>query len=143
VYGGQQVGYAYVGAGQRASLWTGTAASWVDLNPAGATYSWAFGVYAGQQVGYALVGDVYRASLWSGTAASWVDLHQFLPAGFTSSYANGIWDDGVTTYVVGYGYNGTAGRNEALMWVAPVPEPASGVVLAAGLLAFSLRRRSR
>lgn len=48
VSGGQQVGYATVGGFHRASLWSGTAASWVDLNPAGATESLAFGVEGGQ-----------------------------------------------------------------------------------------------
>jgi len=90
VGGGQQVGYAHVmgGAINSASLWSGTAASWVDLHPAGATYSSAYGVGGGQQVGYAAVGGANRASLWSGTAASWVDLQ---PAGALLSYANSVF----------------------------------------------------
>jgi hypothetical protein len=65
----------------RASLWSGTTGSWVDLNPIGSTLSIALAVSGGQQAGYADVG-VRRASLWSGTAASWVDLS---PAGSTES----------------------------------------------------------
>src|SRR5215210_4207854 len=62
VHAGQQVGSVSFGGGFfRASLWTGTAASWVDLNPAGAT-SGAGGVYAGEQVGQAFVGGTNRAS---------------------------------------------------------------------------------
>ena len=68
----------------RASLWSGTADSWVDLNPAGSTQCEANAISGGQQVGYARVGGVFRASLWSGTAASWVDLN---PAGATRSLA--------------------------------------------------------
>ena len=50
-----------------ASLWSGTADPWVDLNPAGATGSSARAVQGGQQVGVASVAGVSRASLWTGT----------------------------------------------------------------------------
>jgi hypothetical protein len=121
IHGEQQVGSAVVGGVSRASLWTGLADSWVDLHPAGASYSGLEGIHGGQQVGFARVGGVDRASLWTGTAASWVDLHESLPSGFTSSGAFGIWSDGTFTYVVGYGFNGTTGRSEALMWVGFTP----------------------
>jgi hypothetical protein len=68
----------------RASLWSGTAASWVDLNPAGSSNSIAFATSGGQQAGRALMGGVYCASLWSGTADSWINLN---PAGSTESAA--------------------------------------------------------
>jgi MYXO-CTERM domain-containing protein len=71
----------------RASLWSGTAASWVDLGPAGSWDSYASAISGGQQVGYADMGGVLRASLWSGTAASWVDLH---PVGAEGSHAGAI-----------------------------------------------------
>jgi hypothetical protein len=81
----QQAGESTINGMTRASLWTGTAASWVDLSPAGSVYSRAFGVYGGQQVGHAdfLVDsppNVFpvaqsRAGVWSGTASSWVSLH--------------------------------------------------------------------
>jgi hypothetical protein len=73
-----------VGGVTRASLWSGTADSWVDLNPAGSTESSAYAASGGQQAGQAQVGGVYRASLWSGTADSWVDLN---PAGSSESSA--------------------------------------------------------
>ena len=123
VDGGQQAGSASGGGVGRASLWTGTAGSWVDLNPAGLTDSLAFGMHGSQQAGTALVGGYAHASLWSGTAASRVDLHAFLPSGFTQSHARGIWHDAGVTYVVGYGYNSTTARDEALMWVAPTCYP--------------------
>jgi hypothetical protein len=77
-------------------LWSGTAASWVDLNAAGATKSAAVGVHDGRQVGYARFDGVDRASLWSGAAASWVDLH---PAGATVSTAYAIHDGQQVGYV--------------------------------------------
>src|SRR3990172_2667089 len=65
VGGGQQGGSAWDGVQQRASLWTGTAASWVDLSPAGTAHSGVNGVSGGQQVGWATTAEGYRASLWS------------------------------------------------------------------------------
>jgi len=96
VSGGQQVGCAvfgdiWTGSGNytwHASLWSGTAASWVDLNPAGSGESCAYGVSGGQQVGYARIGSVEHAGLWSGTDASWVDLN---PAEATDSIAYGVF----------------------------------------------------
>jgi hypothetical protein len=62
------------------ALTTAAQGQWTvtNLNPAGATVSYAYAAGGGQQVGETLVGGVTRASLWSGTAASWVDLN---PAG--------------------------------------------------------------
>jgi hypothetical protein len=110
----QQVGIAWANGNWHASLWSGTAASWVDLSPAGGGFSQVNAVDAGQQVGFA-----GHACLWSGTAASRVDLQAALPPGFTTSYAQGIWHDAALTYVVGYAYNTTTSRYEALMWVSP------------------------
>src|ERR1043166_4159508 len=92
VFDGQQAGEAVVGGRDRASLWSGTAASWVDLNPAAATSSRALGTNGGHQVGVASVGAYGddHASLWSGTAASWVDLN---PPGTTESTAYGVNGD--------------------------------------------------
>jgi MYXO-CTERM domain-containing protein len=84
-----QVGVAWVGGTPRASLWQGSAESWVNLNPAGASSSLANGIHADQQVGWASIAGTQRAGLWSGSAASWVDLH---PAGATTSTAWGVHD---------------------------------------------------
>ncbi len=86
-WGIYQVGNIYDGA-ERATLWSGTAASWVNLDPAGSSESMALGASATNQVGWADVAGRRRASLWSGTAASWVDLH---PAGAFQSQALGAW----------------------------------------------------
>jgi hypothetical protein len=123
VYGisaGRQAGSALVSGKYRASVWTGTVASWVDLSPAGTNGSEAYAMNATEQVGYANVGGIDHASLWSGTAGSWVDLATFLPAGFSYSYAQGIASDGVFLYVSGYGYHSTTGRYEALVWKRPL-----------------------
>lgn len=87
VGGGQQAGYAYPGSVARASLWTGSAGSWVNLNPVGASSSYAYCADGSQQVGRADVGGVFHAGVWSGTAATWVDLN---PAGAANSYAWGV-----------------------------------------------------
>jgi MYXO-CTERM domain-containing protein len=104
---GQQVGYAFLGSHQSAFLWTGTAASAVDLEPAGATSSAAKGASGGRQIGTIVVGGQNRASLWSGTASSWVDLN---PAGAAGS--NGLAIGGGQQV----GYAVVAGQNHASLW---------------------------
>ena len=129
--GGQQVGRAFVadavmGASFHAGLWSGSAESWVDLHPAGATWSEAVGVCCvggvAQQVGKAVVNGKDHASLWCGTAESWVDLHAFVPAGFDSSVATSIWSDANFIYVAGYAHNTQNGEgfDEALLWTQAI-----------------------
>lgn len=74
VSGGKQVGYAVVGGADHASLWSGTAASWVDLHahlPAGVySRSQANGIdVIGGEIwvagyGYSISANNYRAILW-------------------------------------------------------------------------------
>ena len=99
VSGNQQVGTVN---GNIASLWTGSAASWVNLGG-----GQALGVSDGTQVGWAgpLTGS--HAALWHGTAASMVDLH---PAGFFATSALGISNG----QIVGVGY--FSHFNHALLW---------------------------
>lgn len=59
-------------------LWSGTAASAVDLNPAGFHDSTAVGVCGTQQVGFGNTPIAEQALLWNGTADSVVEL---TPAG--------------------------------------------------------------
>ena len=101
----------------RASLWSGTVGSRLDLTPSGASQAVIFDMHEGQQVGWAILSgtNTYRASLWSNTSGSWVDLHKFAK-GFANSVAYGIWHDATYTYVVGHGYNNATARQEALMW---------------------------
>jgi hypothetical protein len=79
----QQVGYVF-GAGIRAALWTGSASSWIDLHPPGASESFAYGVGDGQQVGGVNILGVGHAALWTGSASSFVNLH---PQGARESQA--------------------------------------------------------
>lgn len=92
------------GNGNHALLWTGDAASAVDLHPAGFFSSKALGVSNDSQVG---VGDGH-ALLWRGTAASVVDLH---PPNFLASRAEDVWGDSQ----VGAG-NTANGKEYALLW---------------------------
>lgn len=140
--GTEQVGRTIVGGVMRAALWSGTAASWVDLHPAGATFSQALSTSGTEQVGQAIVGGATRASLWSGSAASWVDLSAFLSGSWAVTYAGGIWTDGTTTHIAGYGYNNDTERFEALLWTRVIPAPGAAVLLGlGGLLAPDGRRR--
>lgn len=80
---------------RHACLWTGTAASIVDLNPSGAGYSAAESIYSGQICGWAWFSGTIKAGTWTTSASSWVDLH---PGSATESKA--LSTDG--TYQVGY-----------------------------------------
>jgi hypothetical protein len=86
----------------RASIWSGSAASWVSIHPLGAASSFAAAAtYGNRQVGFVKLASLEaadRASLWRGTATSWVDLH---PAGATESRAladSGLWQAGWATF---------------------------------------------
>ncbi|MGD1277616.1 MAG: PEP-CTERM sorting domain-containing protein [Tepidisphaeraceae bacterium] len=116
---GQTVGYGTSASNNsHALLWSGTAASAVDLQPtnlSGYDQSYALGTNGTQQVGYgAGSGTGYNAHalLWSGTAGSAVDLNPTKLAGFTASYALGTSG----TQQVGDGYDSGASNWHALLW---------------------------
>ena len=115
VSGGQQVGRAGVGGQHHAGLWSGTAASWVDLNALGSSNSVAYGVSDGQQVGFLYLDNSTHAGLWSGTAASWVDLN---PAGVSGSVAEGVSGGQQVGYAwVGDQYHASLWSGTAESWV--------------------------
>ncbi len=110
----QQVGYgkvSYPDGPDRALLWSGSAASAVDLTPSGFYRSRALGVSGGQQVGSGHLNGYgpMHALLWSGSAASAVDLN---PSGFDESEAYGT--NG--TEQVGFGYPAWSQFGHALIW---------------------------
>jgi hypothetical protein len=71
-----------------ASLWSGSAGTWEDLDPAGGGESYAYGVSGDQQVG---VVDGHAALWkWSETTVSWVDLN---PTEGGESVAYGVSGD--------------------------------------------------
>jgi MYXO-CTERM domain-containing protein len=137
---GHEVGVVQVGTQLHATMWSGSAASWVDLNPAGSTHSEALAISGDLQGGFAVVGGVTHASLWNGTAASWTDLHQFLPAGYTNSYVQGISSDGSNIFVVGYAELPDS-HTHAILWSEPVPSPGPAGLIVLGALASAGRRR--
>ncbi len=115
----QEVGNASFTSIQ-AGLWTGTASSWVDLNPTGASRSQAWGVCNGQQVGSATFPtgpyDNYtHAALWNGSAVGWTDLN---PSGVLGSEALGTSGDeqvGDTTDANGHSH-AALWRGSAASW---------------------------
>jgi hypothetical protein len=82
---------------ESAYLWSGNAATGVNMHPSWATTSRATGVSNGRQAGRATIDFARRAVVWSGTSASAVDIH---PKGASESGAHGI--DG--SQVVGFFY---------------------------------------
>jgi hypothetical protein len=92
-----------------AGLWSGTAASWIDLHPQGFDTSYAYGVDAGRQVGQVINSSSSHAALWNGSAVSWVDLH---PAGMTYSAALAV----AGGEQVGYAYNWPIAEEHACVW---------------------------
>lgn len=80
--GGRQAGSWSNGGFVHAALWSGTAASWVDLQPAGTSSSQVLAMGPAVQVGAVN----QRAALWHGTAASYVDLN---PIGTIASAVRG------------------------------------------------------
>jgi hypothetical protein len=107
VSGGQQAGAYQLVTSYGACLWSGTAASWVDLHPAGMYASVAYAVSGGQQAGYVDSGFEPHACLWSGTAASWVD---FNPVGSVESVAFAISGGQQAGYAV------VGGVDRASLW---------------------------
>jgi hypothetical protein len=114
-----QVGYGSTSttiSTEHALLWTDTAASVVDLNPAGYAYS---GLHAtddsiNKHVGYgALTGTPNNphALLWSGTNTTPVDLH---PSGYSYSYGLDI----SSTRQVGYALLTTTSKQHAMLWTS-------------------------
>ena len=105
----REVGSAKVGDSTTSTLhaymWSGTAASALDLHPAGYLSSEALAVRGAYQAGYGMTALGYaHALVWHGTAASVLDLNNFLPAGYVTSQALGIDPDGS---IVGFASNGT------------------------------------
>jgi hypothetical protein len=116
--GFQQVGAAEIDSMlTHAMLWSGTAASAIDLHPTNLTgfaSSVAEGIGGGQQVGNGISATgTDHAPLWSGTGNSAVDLHPTGFIAFDSSAANGT--DG--SHQVGAMWNSTLAFNpHAVLW---------------------------
>jgi hypothetical protein len=103
----------------RAVIWSGTAASMVELPlPAGFIFNYfATGVSNGRVVGYGMdtMTSQSHALYWATATTPVVDLNQFLPAGFTGAVANSIDANG---RIVGTAFEGN--QQHAVVWV-PTP----------------------
>lgn len=86
VTGGSQVGWVNFGD-THAAVWAGSANSFVDLHPDGASDSRALAADGNVQAGYVVINTQPHASIWSGSAATWVDLN---PPGLNPSTIFGI-----------------------------------------------------
>ncbi len=98
--------------GAHALLWSGSAESYVDLNPDGFDWSIAGGVSGSQQVGWGegpATGGTWHALLWGGDGANYVDLN---PPEYQRSKAL----DTNGTQQVGVGLASLDGRAHALLW---------------------------
>jgi len=114
-----QVGYGAgsgipTGTGQdHALLWNGSAASMVDLNPAGFEYSEAVAVSGNLQAGSGkgpATSNQFHALIWNGTAQSYLDLN---PTGFSHTQILGASG----TYQAGLGAGpSTDGESHAMLW---------------------------
>ncbi len=126
---GQQAGSAQVGgvSGKlHASLWAGTASSWVDLHPAGWVNSVLYATDGVQQVGYADMGGFAHAGLWTGSAGSFIDLN---PADAMQSVARAVRNGTQAGFATVFGINrASVWSGTAASWVDLNPAPASGSV---------------
>jgi len=124
-----------------AALWTGTASSFIDLNPPGLLRSEINATTGTLHAGTAWFGNVAAACLWlDNTGQNTLNLHEMLPPGFSTSVATGIYEDSGQIWISGYAEG--PGRREAFLWTN-VPAPGAAVVLCFGLAAAGWRRRRR
>ena len=123
--GGQQVGQTILGLTDAATLWSGSAASAVFLNPPGVDRAIALATDGARQVGSCRVPPDTRAYAWAGSAESAVSLHPSSPSlTYTSSIANSISNG----RAAGLAYDDNdVGFYNAVLWTAL--DDASVVVL--------------
>jgi hypothetical protein len=80
-----------------ALIWTGSAASVVDINPSDTQGSVIYAVRNGKQAGFYSdnsAPEIHKACVWSSTAASMVDIDHLIPASHTYSTAYAIDEQG-------------------------------------------------
>ncbi|MCA9278065.1 MAG: hypothetical protein H6815_04665 [Phycisphaeraceae bacterium] len=124
VYSGQQVGYIAFLFNTRACYWNSEFGTQVYLHPNNGIGSVAYSVYDNYQAGWVseAASQVRHACIWHGSVETWEDISAVLPGSWRDTEARGIWHDGTTLYVVGFGYNNATSRNEALLWSKPLDQ---------------------
>lgn len=110
-----QAGSAGFGV-QRATVWSGTASSRQYLHPPAADWSICEAVCGDVQAGKANLAGVSHASFWQGTPESWIDLHVYLPPGYESSLARGVWRDGESVCVAGMALQSVSQKYDVIVW---------------------------
>jgi hypothetical protein len=128
----------YASGALNAALWSGSASSFLNLNPDGAIASWCWGAGGEQQVGDAAFwfGEktITHAALWTGTADSFVDLHptwadsptESTAVSTTGSEQSGYvrFEPGIPHYAKWYGSAANSvdlGTNQPTWNVSPPP----------------------
>src|SRR5690606_38651450 len=102
---------------------------------------------------YATTGTIHAGSVTLGSgpsAAVWlgdnpedfIDLHQYLGPGWDLSVAKAVAVHDGYIYVAGLAYPSGAGAR-AVVWISPIPAPATALPLAGLLLLASNSRRRR
>ena len=121
-----------------------------DLNPAGYEFSRGTGIFGTDVVGAGKLNGFNHALLWHGSASNYVDLNQFLPAGYSDAFAQGIDANGdiVGVAFTATGNQGIFGTPHAFLWrSSPVPETSSaislGLLLTLGLGGVFLARKRK
>jgi hypothetical protein len=101
----QQVGFVWTKKStNEAALWTGSAASYATLAPAGSVRSRAERCAHGFQIGWMgkeFRGMMLRAALWSGSADEFLDLQEFLPEPYNASWARDLHVEGNRLRIIG------------------------------------------
>ncbi len=127
----RQVGYALVNDQWHAGLWTGAAATWVDLHPpAPNETSEGWGIGGKQQCGRVrnAGSSQWRACLWTGTAASFVDLNPAGAGESTAAATNGVQQVGWAN--LGAGLRASLWTGTAASWTDLTPATAAaGAIL--------------
>jgi hypothetical protein len=125
-------------------VWSGNAATWIDLHPAGAGASAAMCISGSTIAGWVRTGSEsgpVHAGVWEGVSATWFDLHSLLPEEFGDSEARAVSSDGSYVYVTGWGIIRDTDQIEALLWTRPIPAPSTAALLGIGALLATRRRR--
>jgi hypothetical protein len=121
--GTQQIGYGSVLGKNNAVLWSGSAASYIDLHPGGLyTDSAGFGISGNREAGIGEYPDpnspyagvyIAHAMTWTDSAASYLDINPTNISGITTSYAYSIYDNTEVGTISG---SGTGNSVHASLW---------------------------